>query len=305
MNRTRSTLLASLALVVAGSLAACSGGAAGGASSSPAAEGTIEVVASTDVYGSIAAAIGGDKVNVHSIISKPGQDPHSYEATAQDKLAVSKADLGIENGGGYDDFFDKLAAGQLDAAKTVNVVELSGLEVGEGFNEHLWYNLPTMGALADDLATRFGALDGANAAAFTANATEFKSTLAGLETRLAALKTADGGASVAVTEPVPLYLLEAAGLSNAMPADFSQAIEEGTDVPAAVLKAATDLMGAGSVKFLAYNTQTEGPATILVKKAAEAAKVPVVDFSETLPAGQQYTGWMDANVAAIESALNG
>ncbi|WP_427018519.1 metal ABC transporter solute-binding protein, Zn/Mn family [Pseudarthrobacter sp. P1] len=301
LPRTRATVLAALALALTGSLAACGG--AGPAAEPSAAGGTIAVVASTNVYGSIAEAIGGERVSVHSIIAKPGQDPHSYEATAQDKLAVSKAALGIENGGGYDDFFDKLAGGQLDAAKLLNVVQLSGLTTGDGFNEHLWYNLSTMGTLADTLAARFGALDSAHAATFTANATAFKATLGGLETRLAALKAADGGAPVAVTEPVPLYLLEAAGLANKTPAGFSQAIEEGTDVPATVLKEATDLMGSGTVKFLAYNTQTEGPATELVKKAAEAAHVPVVDFSETLPAGTDYAGWMGTNVADIESAL--
>lgn len=302
MIRTRATVVAALTLALAGSLTACGAPS----SSDPASSGgTIDVVASTNVYGSIASAIGGDRVSVHSIISKPSQDPHSYEATAQDKLAVSKADLGIENGGGYDDFFDTLSAGQLKAEKTINVVQLSGLKTGAGFNEHLWYNLPVMDLLADTLAQRLGALDSAHAATFNANAAAFKASLGGLQTRLAALKTADGGASVAITEPVPLYLLEAAGLENKTPEEFSKAIEEGTDVPATVLKETTDLMGSGAVKFLAYNTQTAGPSTELVKKAADAAHLPVLDFTETLPDGKDYPGWMDANVSSIESALRG
>ena len=54
----------------------------------------INVVASTDVYGDIAGVIGGDKVNVTAIITKTSQDPHSYEATAQDRLAVSQSGTG-------------------------------------------------------------------------------------------------------------------------------------------------------------------------------------------------------------------
>ena len=76
---------------------------------------------------------------------------------------------------------------------------------------------------------------------------------------------------MAVTEPVPLYLLEAAGLENKTPEDYTAAIEEGTDVPPAVLKAATDLAGSKDLSFLAYNEQTEGPQTEALKKAAEAA----------------------------------
>ena len=67
------------------------------------------MVASTSVYGDIVSTIGGDKVRVNSIITRTSQDPHSYEATTQDKLAVSKAELVVENGGGYDDFIHKLA----------------------------------------------------------------------------------------------------------------------------------------------------------------------------------------------------
>ena len=44
-------------------------------------------------------------------------------------------------------------------------------------------------------------------------------------------------ARVAVTEPVPGYLIETAGLTDATPPEFAEAIEEDTDPPAAVLAA--------------------------------------------------------------------
>ncbi|MET0843072.1 MAG: zinc ABC transporter substrate-binding protein, partial [Mycetocola sp.] len=87
----------------------------------------LSVVASTNVYGSIAEAIGGDSVTVTSIIDSAAQDPHSYEASAQDQLAISKADVVIENGGGYDPFIDTLVdASGSDDLEMVNVVDLSG-----------------------------------------------------------------------------------------------------------------------------------------------------------------------------------
>ncbi|GAB3633246.1 zinc ABC transporter substrate-binding protein [Microbacterium shaanxiense] len=83
-----------------------------GCSTTPAPEsggdGVIQVVASTNVYGSLAAQIGGDRVDVTSIITSASQDPHSYEASARDRLTVQDADLVIENGGGYDSFVDTL-----------------------------------------------------------------------------------------------------------------------------------------------------------------------------------------------------
>ena len=109
---------------------------------------------------------------------------------------------------------------------------------------------------------------------------------------------------MAITEPVPLYLLEAAGLENKTPAEYTTAIEEDADVPPAVLKAAVDLLGSGEIRFLAYNPQTEGPQTLAVKKAAQAAGVPVLNFSETLPEGQSYLQWMSGNAESISKALS-
>ncbi|MFK0239775.1 metal ABC transporter solute-binding protein, Zn/Mn family [Microbacterium sp. NPDC090281] len=102
-----------LASVAALALAGCSTPAAGEGD-----DGTITVVASTNVYGDIAATIGGDRVDVQSIITSASQDPHSYEASARDRLTVQKADLVIENGGGYDAFIDTL----LQDAKAPHVV---------------------------------------------------------------------------------------------------------------------------------------------------------------------------------------
>jgi zinc/manganese transport system substrate-binding protein len=282
-------------------------------------DGIVDVVASTSVYGDIVNTIGGDKVRVESIITRTSQDPHSYDATTQDKLAVSKAELLVENGGGYDGFIHKLADDTgLDHGRVLNAVELSGLvpeeEAGAsqdaghghehaGFNEHVWYSLPAMARLADAVAAKLGELEPSSAETFRSNAAAFKDSLGGLEAKLAGIKASTGAAPVAVTEPVPLYLLEAAGLDNRTPAEYTAAIEEDTDVSPAVLKATTDLMKSGSIRLLAYNQQTEGPQTVDVKDAATAAGVPVVNFSETLPEGKSYLEWMTGNVENIGEAL--
>jgi zinc/manganese transport system substrate-binding protein len=317
-SATRLSVAASAALSAL-LLSSCAGTAGANDASSA---GTIEVVTSTNVYGDVVKAIGGDKVNVSSIITKTSQDPHSYEASAQDKLVISKAKLVVENGGGYDEFLHKIAdETKVGHENMVSAVEISGLapeEEGhteepdseEGhthnhgeFNEHVWYSLETMGKVADAVATKLGSLDAGSASTFTSNAEAFKAKLADLTGKLDAVKAANEHEPVAVTEPVPLYLLEAAGLENKTPQAYSAAIEEETDVPAAVLKETTDLVSAKSVRFLAYNEQTEGPQTEAVKRAAEAAGVPVVNFTETLPDGKDYVQWMSENVEAVSSAL--
>ena len=314
--------VAAVSAIAALALASCSGstGAGGAAESPSASSGVLHVVTSTNVYGEIVKAVGGDRVDVKAIITKTSQDPHSYEASAQDKLVVSKAQLVVENGGGYDGFLHKIADDtNIGHENIVSAVEVSGLapegenhsedahaEDGHGhdhgeFNEHVWYSLDAMGKLADKVAEKLSALDAASAPTFKDNAAGFKAGLSELAGKLESLKASQQGAPVAITEPVPLYLLEAAGLVNKTPEAYSSAVEEGTDVPASVLKETTDIVA--GVRLLAYNGQTEGPQTESVKKAAEAAGVPVVDFTETVPEGKDYLQWMTANVEAMSAAL--
>jgi zinc/manganese transport system substrate-binding protein len=290
-------------------LAGC-GSAGTGQAPASAGAGPVEVATSTDVYGDIVHVIGGDKVHITPIIHSAGQDPHSYQATPQDKLAVSKARLLIENGGGYDDFFSTLAADNTGDHQLIDVTKLSGLSqqsttAAADFNEHLWYNFDAMTAFADTVSMNLARIDPANTASYTANTDRFKADLGKLKDRTAALKAHHAGDAVAITEPVPLYLLQAAGLVNKTPDEFSHAIEAGQDVPVPVLKETLDLISGKAVKLLAYNDQTEGPETKELKDAATKAGVPVVDFTETLPEGQNYLPWMNSNVDHIEKSLQG
>lgn len=315
-------------------------GCSGDSSDDPAGDAILSIVASTNVYGDIAAQVAGDHAEVTSIITGASQDPHEYEASAQDRLALDDADVVIKNGGGYDPFVDALLeAGDDHDRVVIDVVEVSGLapddhdEDGhddhgheedehadedeghddhdheghdhiEGFNEHVWYDLGTVEKLAHELAHELGELDPGNADAYEANADAFVSEIEKLETRAADLRSAHEGGHVAITEPVPLYLLQAVGLENVTPDDFSEAVEEGADVPPRVLQATLDLFADGTdVLLLAYNAQTEDDTTVKVKNAAEAADVPVIDFTETLPDGLSYLEWQKANLDALAEAL--
>ncbi len=332
------------ALVLSGCATGGTSDGSGGAGSD-----AVQVLASTNVYGDIAATIGGDAVEVTSIIDSAAQDPHSYEASAQDQLDVANAALVIENGGGYDPFIDDLVgAAGTDDLVVLNASELSGLIPGEegtghaegehaedghaegehaedehaegehaddghaegeghehieGFNEHVWYSVEAMDALAHEIAHELAEIDPGNAEAFEANYDAFAEELDGITTAAGAIAADHEGEGVAVTEPVPLYLLASAGLVNATPEAFSEAIEEGTDVSPAVLAETLDLFGGGDVALLAYNAQTTGSETERVLEAAQDADVPVVDFTETLPDGDDYVGWMSANLEAVADAL--
>jgi len=301
-SRTIATLL-TIPVVTALALTGCSAGASGDTSTG--AGGTVSVVASTNVYGDIAKTIAGDAVDVTSLMDNPAQDPHSFEASAQNQLAVSKADIIIENGGGYDDFMDTLRKSAGDKATVLNVVDISGKKAtaGDDLNEHVWYDFPTIQKFTGKLVDALSTADPSQASVFTKNAAAFTADLTGLEQRTADLKQKYAGEGAAITEPVPLYLLDAIGLVNKTPEAFSSAIENGTDVSPSVLNEMLHLFSGNAVKVFAYNEQTSGPETEKVLAAAKSAGVPVVPVTETLPAGKDYISWMTSNVDAVAKAL--
>ncbi|MFF6879250.1 metal ABC transporter solute-binding protein, Zn/Mn family [Streptomyces sp. NPDC012474] len=296
-----------LALLTGASLALLAGcGNSSDSADARSAPARVSVVASTNVWGDITRRIGGDRVDVTSVIADPDQDPHSYEADPQNQLALSKAKVVVENGGGYDDFVDRmLKSGHNDSAQVINAVEVSGRTAPEGgeLNEHVWYDFPTVAKVADRVSAALAKADPADAGAFGKNAAAFKAKLAPLETEEARIKKAHGGGGVAITEPVPLYMTEASGLVNRTPARFSEAIEEGDDVSPRVLQESLALFSGKKVKVLVYNAQTSGPQTEKAESAAEAAGIPVVPVTETLPKGKDYIGWMTGNLDALASAL--
>lgn len=92
--------------------------------------GPIAITATTNVWGSIAEFIGGDMVEVINIVDQPNIDPHSYEPSARDLLAVEDAEMVLVNGGGYDSFMDSL----IDQAEGSRVI-LRAVE-GDGDHDH-------------------------------------------------------------------------------------------------------------------------------------------------------------------------
>lgn len=294
--RTPRTLALACVTVLSLGLTAC-----GGANTSDTpGTGKIDVVASTDVWGSVVSAVGGDQVSVTSIIHDPSADPHSYETTPADAMAAERAELTLANGGGYDDFFGRLADQAPNARKLV-AVDIAG--TGED-NEHVWYSFDGVNKVAELLAAQLGQLRPDAAQAFTANANAFKQKVDELATKTAEIGTAHPGAKVLVTEPVPDYLLETAKLTDATPKEFSEAIEHESDVPPAALAAVTQLISGKQIQAVVNNEQTVTPTTTQVVNGARQAGVPVVGVTETLPAGAgDYISWMRSQVDALAGAI--
>jgi zinc/manganese transport system substrate-binding protein len=280
----------------------------GGCTSSSASDSDADllVVTSTNVWGDIAAAVAGPEADVTSFITSPAQDPHSFQPSARDLLAVSKADVVIENGGGYDDFMDQLvdaADADTTVLSAVDISQRASAVDGASGNEHVWYDLPAVEVVANRMAAAFGAADPRHAAGYLANARTFTRSVDALTSREADMRRRLEGTPVGITEPVPLSMLDAIGADNVTPEQFSAAVEEGEEVSVTVLQRTVDLYADHQVEALVYNDQTTGVLTDKVKQAAEDAGIPVVDVSETLPDGRDYLSWMRSTLTDLDQAL--
>jgi len=304
MPKRRAPLSARVAAAVVGVVAIglALSGCSGSAYDPPAG---VRVVASTNVYGSLAKTIGGSQVTVTSIIDDPSKDPHEYQADARTQLAIARAQVVIENGGGYDDFVDTMlsASGNTKVA-LINAVKTSGYDSSiADFNEHVFYDYATVRKVVDTMVAYFTKADPSHATLFADRGASLQRKLAALQESELNLSGATSGVAVAITEPVPNYLLAALGMRVVTPIAFSEAVDRGTDVPAAVLQQTLATLTSGEAKLLVYNVQTRGPQSDAVLAAAKKAGIPAVPVSETLPPGLDYVTWQRGVLATIAQAL--
>jgi zinc/manganese transport system substrate-binding protein len=265
----------------------------------------VNVVAAENVWGDVAAQIGGRHASVRSILGG-SSDPHLYTAVPRDALRLARANLVVVNGLGYDDFASKLLATTSSPRRRVLSVADVVHAGGGDPNPHLWYAAPRLPAVAHAIAGALAAQDPRDGAYFRANATRFVASLGPLLGTLASIRERHAGAPVAYTERVPGYLLDAAGLSVRTPPGFARAVEAGSEPGPGDMQRLDDLLAGRRVNALLYNAQAATPVTRRLRDLAARSGVPVVAMTETLPAGApSFQSWQAAQARALLRALGG
>lgn len=265
----------------------------------------LTVVASTDVWGSVARAVAGDYATVDAILTSSTDDPHSYEATPANAAAIADASLVVYNGGGYDHWVDDVLAAH-PAVPTVDAYSLLETQTTPDgpANEHVFYDPPVAKAVAVRVADLLAADDPSHGDAYRANAAEFGRQADAIAKSERAIGDKHPGAAVVATEPVAHYLLVNAGVADRTPAGFASAAEQGDDPSPADLAAMLDLIDQHRVSALVVNTQTESAVTKQIQEAARQASLPVVEVTETLPEGMTYLYWQRKTVEALAAQLD-
>jgi zinc/manganese transport system substrate-binding protein len=266
------------------------------------------VVASTDVWGSVAGAVAAGHVSVKSIVNGVQADPHTWEVTPVDDAALADAALVVYNGGGYDAWVEKVLAAHpaidsIDAYSLLHPPGNNGGRPSEHANAHVFYDLDVAKSVAAKIADKLATIDPHNAADYRAHAAKFGRDADAIADSEHAIATAHPRADVIATEPDAYYLLAASGPVNRAPAGFLAATENDSEPSPADMAYVLDLIDNRQVSALLVNPQTDTAATKDVQTAARRAGVPVIMVTETLPNGTDFLMWQRNTVNSLAAAL--
>lgn len=294
--------LIALALALAGCGAPKTDGGSGG--QAPERTGVLHVVAAENFWGSIAAQLGGEKVEVASLISNPGADPHDYEPTVVDARSAATAEMVVFNGVGYDPWVQRLLRANPNP-KRVEVEAGKVADVPVGGNPHLWYSPTIVRAMARQIVKEYKTLDPANAAYYERRAQDFeKRALAKYDQLVSAIASNYAGTPIGASESIISPLAEDLHLKVLTPKGYLDAISQGIE-PSAADKSAVDAqIGAKQIKVFVYNRQNSSPDVMTLVEAAKAAGIPVVTITETPePADVAFQDWQAAQLQSLADAL--
>lgn len=261
----------------------------------------IFIVAAENMYGDIAKQIGGVHVDVTTILSNPDQDPHSFELTPSVGYALTKAQLVIINGVGYDAWADRLLSHQTqNRPKIILAQDILGKKMGD--NPHLWYDIDGMQKLSQYLAKQYIDLMPENRNLFEANLAQFSNQLTQIKKRIETIKSQHLGLFVAATEPVCGIMVEKLGFEMGEQ-NFQWVIMNGGEPSPRQVAQFEDDLRQKKIKLLFYNAQVITPETDRLKQIANQANIPIIGVSETMPEGMSYQQWMNDTLSKIEAAL--
>ena len=305
LMRTVAAALASVATVAAVSACSTSNNAHTNEASADNGnkDAVITVIASSNQWGSLAKDLGGDYVDVTSILNNTGTDAHDYEPTTNDISKIQNAQVAIVNGAGYDDWSLK-AAQQSSNTLVVDAADVSGVKTGD--NPHIWFSANARIKTADAITADYIKLQPSHKAQFEQLHKTWLEEEQELDSDLKELAKDKGSKNYAAVESVAQYLAEDMGLTDVTPKGYKQAAANESEPTPSDIKEFTDLLKKGDMCMLITNSQEPSEMNDQITAAADSGNIPVVDVTEQMP--EQYKSlheWMRALAKQISETNGG
>jgi zinc/manganese transport system substrate-binding protein len=265
----------------------------------------LNVVASFSILGDLARAIGGERVDVTTLVG-PNADVHVYTPAPSDAKTIAGAKLVIVNGLGLEGWLPRLV--QSAGGKATIVVASTGiapLKRGAEADPHAWQSVPNAKIYVANIRDALAAADPADAAAFHANAGRYLAELGALdaEVRAAVAKIPPERRKVISTHDAFGYFADAYGIAFIAPLGVSTETEP----------SARDIAGIiGQIKqakIPAVFLENMSDDRLIGRIAAESgAKLGGTLYSDALTGEKgdapTYIAMVKHNITALTSALD-
>ena len=296
---TASILIGSLAL------GSCSISGPGGATAAPKGScptAAIPIVVSVDQWGDIVDDLTGDCGDVSTIFKSSSADPHDYEPTPADAAKFTDAKLVVVNGLGYDSWADRVVATLGTKPAMVNAGRVVGLTTG--VNPHIWYGPEFVYKVADAVTAELEQLQPSDATYFEGRRAAWRSAMRAYDAEIAKITAASKAKTFGATEDLFDYMAGRLGLTNETPAGYERSTANESDPAPGDVNEFEHALATHEITVLIYNTQTEGAIPDEIRGAAEAAGVPVVNVTETVPAHYStFESWQVSQLSNLATAL--
>ena len=302
-HATKTGMAALLASALLLATAACGNGAQN--QSTPSTDtsqktGVITVAASINQWGSLASEIGGDDVEVTSILTSTNVDAHDFEPKTSDLTALSKAEIVVANGAGYDTWATKSRGSESTLVSAAQIVGAS-----DGDNPHLWFSKDARSGMAKELANTFSKARPELKKSFTQRLKDWQEREKKLDLAMSNFADTHSDATYAATESVAYYLMSDMGIKDVTPTGYAQASANGGEVAPADLQEFQKLIEQKKASVVINNSQEASDATNMITGTAGKSDVSVVDASEQMPeAYETLLDWVSTLMNNVIKAID-
>ncbi|MBR1188421.1 metal ABC transporter substrate-binding protein [Bradyrhizobium sp. AUGA SZCCT0160] len=264
----------------------------------------LKVVASFSILGDFVRNVGGDRVNVTTLVGADG-DAHVYSPTPADAKKIADAKLIFVNGLGFEGWLPRLLK---SAGSKVSVVTatagIAPLKLGSDADPHAWQSVANAKIYVGNIRDALAAADPASAQGFRANAEAYLAKLDTLdrEAREAVAKIPAGRRKVISTHGAFGYFAAAYGVEFIAPVGVSTESEPSArDIAGIITQIRTAKIPA------VFLENVSDPRLIRRISAETGARIGGTLYSDSLTAEKgdapTYIDMVRHNIKALTSAL--
>lgn len=295
-------------------------------------DGKISIVTTIFPYYDFVRQLAGDKADVRLLLS-PGSDPHSYEPTPSDIVAIENCDLFIYNGGESDEWVDGvLSSIENKNVKVMKMMEYVTLrheqsmdhnhehaehedmddndeghdhEEGEEYDEHIWTSIRNAERMSASIADELISVDSKNSDYYNEKKADYISSLDSLDKKFTEVANNKKRDTLVFGDRFPfLYFVSDydLGYECAFPGCSHE-----TEPSTAVVSHLIDFTRENNIPVVFYLELSSGKIAQII---SEDSSAKTMQFSschnvskEDFENGATYVSVMEQNLEALKEAL--